>query len=85
MNKSKKTIYIVLAGLIAFSAVAGTIFMFLNKYNKSNITLLNSPINSQNHVNFRESVHISENPKEIQKNYDSLFKTDEEYTLIYKE
>lgn len=84
MNKSKKIICIVLAGLIAFSAVAGTIFMFLNKYNKSNITLLNLPINSNNHVNFRESVHISENSKEIQKNYDGFLKTDKEYTLKYK-
>lgn len=84
MNKSKKIICIVLAGLIAFSAVVGTIFMFLNKYNKSNITLLNLPINSNNHVNFRESVHISENSKEIQKNYDRFLKTDKEYTLKYK-
>ena len=84
MNKSKKIICIVLAGLIAFSAVAGTIFIFLNKYSKSNITLLNFPINSKNHVNLRESVRISENSKEIQKNYDGFLKTDEEYTLKYK-
>ena len=84
MNKSKKIICIVLAGLIAFSAVAGTIFIFLNKYSKINITLLNFPINSKNHVNFRESVRISENSKEIQKNYDGFLKTDKEYTLKYK-
>ena len=55
MTKSKKIICIILAGLIAVSAVAGTLFYVFNRYSKSDFTMLNLPVNPDDHVEFRNN------------------------------
>ena len=84
MTKSKKIICIILAGLIAVSAVAGTLFYVFNRYSKSDFVMLNLPVNPDNRVEFRNNVHIADSPSQIQKYYDTVSVNNEEYTIVYE-
>lgn len=84
MTKSRKIICIVLAGLIAVSAVAGTLIYIFNLHSKSDFIISNLPVNPDNRVEFRKSVHIADSSSQIQKNYDTVSVNNEEYTIVYK-
>ncbi len=82
MTKSKKIICIILAGLIAVSAVTGTLFYIFNRYSKTDFAVLTLPANPDNYVDFRNDVHIASNPSDIQKNYDTVSVNNGEYTIV---
>lgn len=84
-RKQTKIICIILAGVLAFSAVTGYIVFYIANLDNDNFfSMLKVDVNQNNYVSFKSDVHIADNPTEIQENFISVDVKGNEYTLVYK-
>lgn len=85
-KKQVKIVCIIFAVLIALSAAVGIVVCLYNNfgYGSGDFSALNTASSPENFVSFKSGVNVADDPKEAEKNFDSLETHNDEYTIFYK-